>query len=72
MSEIKHLDFELIGPPCESTGCKGVLINTISNKTNSCFQRCSICGKEFNKMSVDDKFAYINRVMSRVMKNEKT
>ena len=63
-------DMELMGPPCEVEGCKGVLIQHIT-KANECFKRCSICKAEFGRMPLADKLGWARRTIERAVKGEK-
>lgn len=47
---VQFPEFELYGPPCKSTGCKGILISTVRTKDGYIFDRCSSCDKEFEKV----------------------
>jgi hypothetical protein len=46
---VQYPQFELYGPPCKDEACKGVLILT-ARKDAGVFDKCSECGKEFEKM----------------------
>jgi hypothetical protein len=64
--------FELMGTPCEVPGCTGVLLNTISFKTQTCFKQCSICQTEFYKMPIKDMMSWAARTLESVFKGEKS
>lgn len=57
--------FELVGPPCEHPGCKGVLVDNLDLKTKDFFRRCSVCKREFHRMPAVDKLAWVKRVIER-------
>lgn len=63
--------FDLVGPPCKTEGCEGVLVSTISLKTEEAFDKCSKCGGEFHKMPVSEKLSWAKRVIGRVLRGEK-
>lgn len=63
--------FELYGPPCEAPGCKGVLVDTISLRTQMFFRKCATCGEEFYKMPAREALGWASRTINRVLKGEK-
>jgi len=63
--------FELIGPPCEHPGCKGVLVDNLSLKTDEFYRRCSECKREFGRMPAAQKLAEAKRVIERAFRGEK-
>ena len=63
--------FELVGPPCEVPGCKGVLVDHISLRTKEFFRKCSVCGGEFHRVSAEEKLAWAKRLFRRVLKGER-
>ena len=63
--------FELIGPPCETPGCKGVLVDCMQLKSLDFFQCCSVCKAEFNRMPIAEKTAYARRTIGRMFSGEK-
>jgi hypothetical protein len=63
--------FELVGPPCEVPGCKGILVNTIHLKTWMFFKKCSTCGQEFYTMSAREAMGWARRTIERALKKEK-
>jgi len=62
--------FELVGPPCEAPGCKGVLVDSLNLKTKDFFRKCSICGGEFHKMPAKDALDHAVRTIERVLKGD--
>lgn len=64
--------FELIGPPCESEGCKGVLVDYVTVDVKEYFQKCSVCHQEFGRMSVQDKLDWALRTIERAVKGQKS
>lgn len=70
----KHVEFpqfELVGLPCETSECKGVLTDHVSLKTQEFFRRCSVCNQEFHRMAASEKMKWVERVLERVLKGEK-
>ena len=63
--------FELIGPPCESAGCDGVLIDFISWRKDEMYKECSKCKKHFYKTTMQEGLNHAVRTIKRVMKGEK-
>ncbi len=65
--------FELVGPPCEAPGCHGVLVDTISWKgPKEFFHKCSVCQATFHRVPAAEKLAWAERVITRVLKGEKS
>lgn len=64
--------FELVGPPCESPGCKGVLVNTIHLNTWMFSKKCATCEAEFYVMPVKEAMGWAVRTIKRVFKGEGT
>ncbi len=60
--------FEFVGPPCESPGCKGVLVASLDLKTKESFDCCSECGTEFHRMPAAEKLGYCCRTIERALK----
>lgn len=63
--------FELSGHPCEAPGCKGVLVDHISLKTQEAFRKCSVCGQQFHRVPTSEMLAHAIRTIRRVAKGEK-
>ena len=63
--------FELVGPPCEVPGCKGVLVDTIHLKTQMFFKKCATCGHEHYKMPVREAMGWAVRTIKRAINGEK-
>jgi hypothetical protein len=62
--------FELVGPPCEAPGCKGVLVDTLSLKTKMYSKQCATCHAEFYVMPAREALAWATRTIERVLKGE--
>lgn len=62
--------FELSGPPCENPGCSGVLVPSIHLKTQMAYEKCSVCGTEFHKMTAKEKMGWAVRTIERVLAGE--
>lgn len=50
--------FELVGPPCRSEGCPGVLVMTYHLVSHDMFYECSECGSQFDREPAANKVAY--------------
>jgi len=61
-------EFELMGPPCEAPGCKGVLVDHANWRTKEFYRKCSVCGGEVHRASFGEKDAWVFR---RVLKGER-
>lgn len=72
MAQVEFPQFELVGPPCETFECKGVLVDHVSLKSKEFFRRCSVCGNEFHRMAGKDKMAWVRRTLEMVCRGEKS
>lgn len=63
--------FEMAGPPCETEGCTGVLIDSVDLKTKDYLQRCWVCKGEFNRVSAKEKLDWAVRTIDAALKGEK-
>jgi hypothetical protein len=68
--KVPFLMFELIGPPCEVPGCKGVLVDTIHIKTQMFSKKCATCGHEHYKMPVREAMGWAVRTIKRALNGE--
>lgn len=68
MSErVQYPQFELVGPPCETPGCKGVLVDHVSIRPpQEFFHECSVCSQTFHRVPAAEKLAEAVRVIERV------
>lgn len=63
--------FEIVGPPCEVDGCKGVLTDCVDPKTQDFFHRCSVCGAIAHRMTGKEKLAWAVRTIEGALKGER-
>lgn len=59
--------FEPVGPPCEVSGCRGVLWDHVDLKTKEFFHKCTECGGEFHRVSLKDKLGWAVRTIHRAL-----
>ena len=59
--------FEPAGPPCEDPNCTGALTEYVDLRSQEWFQRCSKCGKEFNRTPAAKKLAEARRTIEYVL-----
>jgi hypothetical protein len=67
-------EFELYGPPCKNSKCKGVLTNCMSLKNKNWFMKCNICDNEWFKTIASDGEVLFFRDMLKaqgILPNEK-
>lgn len=50
---VEFPEFELYGPPCENSNCKGVLTQFYDFNLKMYFKRCSVCDCEFEQISAE-------------------
>jgi hypothetical protein len=66
--------FELYGPPCRAEDCSGVLVPHVTVKpgaTSECFQKCSVCGSEFDRIPTAKMLSDFERTVERLLKGGK-
>lgn len=64
--------FELVGPPCEAPGCKGVMVDTMTiHDPKEVFRKCSTCGAESSRIPAVEALGYATRTIERVLRGEK-
>ena len=62
--------FELVGPPCQTPGCKGVLTDSLELRTQDFFRHCSVCGGKFDRMPAQEKLDQAVRTIERVLEGD--
>ena len=68
---MKNPEFKLVGPPCETSECSGVLVRCLCLKKKEVFQRCSECGRDFHRMSAEDALGWVRRIIQGALRGEK-
>ena len=58
--------FELMGPPCQTEGCKGVLVDHANWKTKEFYRKCSVCEQKFDQESLGQKTERAIETIERV------
>ena len=56
--------FEIVGPPCPTPECTGVLTPTMSMKTREWFSHCHVCNGEFKRAPTGSTREWIPRGIS--------
>jgi hypothetical protein len=59
--------FELVGPPCLDTSCKGVLVDHLDRTTKDFFRRCSVCNAESSRMPAEEALKGAVSTIERVL-----
>lgn len=58
--------FELVGPPCLDTSCKGVLVDHLDLLSKDFYRQCSVCKTRSGRMPAKDKLKEVVETIERV------
>ena len=67
-NKVQFPEFELVGPSCKKSGCKGVLVNHLTlHEPKMFFLKCSVCDQKSGHMPVREKLAHAVGTIMRLV-----